>query len=110
MHFSNSISCHNNGYRCFLQTGKETIVCPQGRNVTSVALLKFFLISISLCCVKDLPDTKVLFSAEILKDKGHLCKVVALQPLVGTEVECDIYEKTELPPTQVKSTYINGGL
>lgn len=60
--------------------------------------------------MKDLPNTKVLFLAAILKDKGHLSKVVALQPLVGTEVESDIHEKTEVSPTQVKLAYINGGL
>jgi hypothetical protein len=58
----------------------------------------------------DLLNTEELFSAEILKDKGHLCKIIALQPLVGTEVESDIYEKTELSPTQVKLTFFNGGL
>ncbi|KDR24443.1 WD repeat-containing protein 60 isoform X2 [Zootermopsis nevadensis] len=42
-------------------------------------------------------------TAAILKDKGHLSKVVALQPLVGTEVESDIHEKTEVSPTQICS-------
>jgi hypothetical protein len=52
--------------------------------------------------VKDLPNGKDLFSAEILKDKGHLSKIVALQPFGGTETESDISGSTELSPTQVK--------
>jgi hypothetical protein len=55
--------------------------------------------------MKDSSKTKNFFSAEILKDKGHLGKIVALQPLVGTEVESHISEATELSPTQVKLTY-----
>jgi hypothetical protein len=53
------------------------------------------------------PKTKNSLSAEILKDKGHLGKIVALQPLVGTEVESNISEATEreLSPTQVKLNY-----
>jgi hypothetical protein len=55
--------------------------------------------------VKNSPKTKNLFSAEILKDKGHLGKIVALQPLVGTEVESYMSEANELPPTQVRLNY-----
>jgi len=51
------------------------------------------------------PKTKNLLSAEILKDKGHLGKVVALQPLVGNEVESHVSEASELSPTQVKLNY-----
>lgn len=57
------------------------------------------------CCVKYSSKTKNLLSAEILKDKGHLGKIVALQPLVGTEVESHISEASELSPTQVKLNY-----
>lgn len=106
MQFPNRRSCHNNGYHrynCFLQTGTETIICPLGRFVTSVYSLKLFII-VSLCNVRDLPNTKDFFSAEIFKDKGHLCKIIALQPFVGTEVESSIYERIELSPTQVKLT------
>lgn len=52
--------------------------------------------------MKDVPNGKDLFSAEILKDKGHLSKIVALQPFGGTETESDISGSTELSPTQVK--------
>jgi hypothetical protein len=52
--------------------------------------------------VKDSPNSKNSFSAEILKDAGHLSKIVALQPFGGTEVESDISGNTELSPTQVK--------
>ncbi|KAJ4431633.1 hypothetical protein ANN_20232, partial [Periplaneta americana] len=41
--------------------------------------------------------------AEIFKDKGHLGRIVGLQPLVGSEEESEISEKTELSPTQVCS-------
>jgi hypothetical protein len=67
--------------------------------------LKDLLAHILLFCMKDSPKTKNLFSAEILKDKGHLGKIVALQPLVGTEVESYVSEASELSPTQVKLTY-----
>jgi hypothetical protein len=67
--------------------------------------LKYLLACVLLFCMKDSPKTKNLFSAEILKDKGHLGKIVALRPLVGTEVESYISEATELSPTQVKLTY-----
>jgi len=55
--------------------------------------------------VKYSSKTKNLLSAEILKDKGHLGKIVALQPLVGNEVESHISEASELSPTQVKLNY-----
>lgn len=51
------------------------------------------------------PKTKNFLSAEILRDKGHLGKVVALQPLVGTEVESHVSEASELSPIQVKLNY-----
>jgi hypothetical protein len=54
--------------------------------------------------VKDSPNGKDLFSAEILKDKGHLSKIVALQPFGGTEADSDISGNNELSPTQVKLT------
>lgn len=66
-----------------------------------MGLLKFLIISVSLCCLKDSSNAEGLFSAEILKDKGHLGKIVALQPLASTEVESSIPNKTELSPTQV---------
>jgi len=40
-----------------------------------------------------------------LKDKGHLGKIVALQPFVGTEVESHVSEVSELSPTQVRLNY-----
>jgi hypothetical protein len=55
--------------------------------------------------VKYSSKAKNLLSAEILKDKGHLGTIVALQPLVGTEVESHISEASELSPTQVKLNY-----
>jgi hypothetical protein len=51
-----------------------------------------------------LPNGKNLFSAEILKDKGHLSKIVALQPFGGTEADCDISGNNEFSPTQLKLT------
>ncbi|XP_069694505.1 cytoplasmic dynein 2 intermediate chain 1 [Periplaneta americana] len=42
-------------------------------------------------------------TAEIFKDNGHLGRIVGLQPLVGSEEESEISEKTELSPTQVCS-------
>jgi hypothetical protein len=50
---------------------------------------------------------RINFPAEILKDRGHLSKVVALQPFGGTEMESDTPGNTELSPTQVKFTCIH---
>jgi hypothetical protein len=57
--------------------------------------------------MKDLCHCKDLFSAEVLKDKGHLSKIIALQPFSGTEAESATPGNTELSPTQVKLTYIH---
>jgi hypothetical protein len=52
--------------------------------------------------VKDSPNSKDSFSAEILKNKGHLSKIVALQSFDATDAESDISGNAELSPTQVK--------